>query len=139
MFRSAAIATLLAFTLPAAARAADLTVAVTGLPQETGSLVVCLWSQPEGFPDCSKGRSVVKSTTARQGATVRFDGLKDGTYAVSVLHDVNGDGKLGTNMLGIPNEPVGFSNNARIRFGPPKFSAAAFPLAGHGEITVRVR
>ena len=69
---------------------------------------------------------------------VRFAGIPAGTYAVSVLHDVNGDGKLGTNLLGIPNEPVGFSNNVRLRFGPPRFQAAAFAVDGDEAITVTV-
>lgn len=124
---------------PAVASAAELTVAVTGLPQETGAIIICLWAQPSGFPDCSKGESTVKSTTAREGATVRFAGLAAGTYAVSVLHDANGDGKLGTNVLGIPNEPIGFSNNVRVRFGPPKFTAAAFEVAGDDTITIQVK
>jgi uncharacterized protein (DUF2141 family) len=144
MLTRAPLALLLAIAGPAIAAstvagAADLTVAVTGLPQESGALIVCLWAQPSGFPDCSKGESTVKSTTAREGATVRFAGIPDGTYAVSVLHDVNGDGKLGTNLIGIPNEPVGFSNNVRLRFGPPKFDAAAIDVAGDETITVAVR
>jgi len=47
-------------------------------------------------------------------------------YAVSVFHDENYNGKLDTNLLGIPREGVGASNDARGNFRPPKFGAAAF-------------
>jgi uncharacterized protein (DUF2141 family) len=32
-------------------------------------------------------------------------------------------------MLGLPREAMGFSNNAPIRLGPPRFDAAAFEVA----------
>jgi uncharacterized protein (DUF2141 family) len=31
---------------------------------------------------------------------------------------------LKKNIVGFPTEPIGFSNNARIRFGPPSFDDA---------------
>jgi uncharacterized protein (DUF2141 family) len=34
-----------------------------------------------------------------------------GTYALSIFHDVDNDNKLSTNLLGMPNEGYGFSNN----------------------------
>jgi len=34
--------------------------------------------------------------------------------------------ELTTNFIGIPKEPIGFSNNARIKFGPPSFEEAKF-------------
>ena len=47
--------------------------------------------------------------------------LQKGEYAVSVYHDVNGNGVFDKNWLGIPKEPYGFSRNARKKFGPPEF------------------
>jgi uncharacterized protein (DUF2141 family) len=34
------------------------------------------------------------------------------------------------NVLGIPTEAFGFSNNASGSFGPPKFEAARFTVKG---------
>ena len=59
-------------------------------------------------------------------AVCEFPGLNTGTYAISVFHDENSNGKLDTNFMGIPREGVGASNNAKGHFGPPKFDAAAF-------------
>jgi uncharacterized protein (DUF2141 family) len=57
-----------------------------------------------------------------------FEGLKPGTYAVSVLHDENANGRLETNFLGIPREGAGISNNASPEFSAPRFNDAAFQL-----------
>jgi uncharacterized protein (DUF2141 family) len=39
---------------------------------------------------------------------------------------------MDTNLIGIPTEPVAFSNNARGRMGPPAFDTVelAVPAAG---------
>jgi len=36
--------------------------------------------------------------------------LAPGEYALCVYHDINSNGKLDTNLVGIPKEPFGFSN-----------------------------
>jgi uncharacterized protein (DUF2141 family) len=38
---------------------------------------------------------------------------------------------MDTNLMGIPREGVGASNDAKGHFGPPKFAAAAFHFPGH--------
>lgn len=52
--------------------------------------------------------------------------LPFGEYAIAVYHDKNKNGKLDTNLLGIPKENYGFSNNARGRFGPASWKEAKF-------------
>ena len=44
-----------------------------------------------------------------------------GEYAISIFHDSNGNGELDTNFIGLPKEPVALSNNAKAKFGPPKY------------------
>lgn len=63
-------------------------------------------------------------------STFSFTNIPVGTYAVSVFHDENKDGKLDTNFLGIPKEDTGSSNNAPARFGPPKWEDAKFEVVG---------
>jgi uncharacterized protein (DUF2141 family) len=71
-------------------------------------------------------------------ATCIFEGLKPGKYAVSVMHDEDEDGELKTSIVGRPKEWWGVSNNvAAQRFGPPKYEAAAFDLAG-GTKTIQI-
>ena len=49
-------------------------------------------------------------------------------YTAAIFHDVNNNGKLDKNLLGVPTEPYGFSNNARSKWGPPKYDTAKFQL-----------
>lgn len=66
--------------------------------------------------------------------------LPYGEYAIAVYHDVNVNGKLDTNFLGIPKERYGFSNNARGRFGPAKWKDAKFSVDGATtEATIRIK
>ena len=58
-------------------------------------------------------------------ATAIFD-LPFGEYAIAGFQDLDGNGVLSGNFLGIPREPVGFSGNAKVRFGPPKWNDAVF-------------
>ena len=62
----------------------------------------------------------------------RFAALPPGDYAVAVIHDENGNARLDT-FAGIPKDGFGFSRNPPIRFGPPRFAAARFTLAGDAE------
>jgi uncharacterized protein (DUF2141 family) len=39
-----------------------------------------------------------------------FINIPKGIYALAVIYDENMDGKLGTNLLGVPTEGYGFSN-----------------------------
>ena len=55
--------------------------------------------------------------------------LSPGAYAFQVYHDLDGNGKMKTNFIGIPKEPTGVSNGAKGRFGPPKFKDAAVDIA----------
>ncbi|NJM99466.1 MAG: DUF2141 domain-containing protein [Phormidesmis sp. RL_2_1] len=64
-----------------------------------------------------------------------FEGLEPGTYAVSVLHDENGDNQLDTGMFGIPAEGFGFSGNPAIQMRAPEFSEAAVVVFGNKTTT----
>ncbi len=45
--------------------------------------------------------------------------------AIKILHDEDGSGSVTKNWTGIfPREGLGFSNGAKIRFGPPSFKQA---------------
>ncbi len=83
----------------------------------------------------------VASAPARIGAvTLRVDGVAPGEYAVQAFHDEDDVGKIKLSLLGIPEEGFGFSNNAPILIGPPRFSDAAFRLdPGDAQLSLRLR
>jgi uncharacterized protein (DUF2141 family) len=117
-----------------------LTVKVENITEVKGKLFVSIYAKADGFPGKSElalKRDAVPVTGTSQVYT--FEGLAPGTYAVGVAHDVNDNGKVDTNFIGIPKEPVGVSNDAKGRFGPPKFEDAKFSLAGDKTITVHLQ
>ena len=59
--------------------------------------------------------------------------LPFGNYAITLFHDENSNMELDTNILGIPKEPYGFSNNAKAPFGPPGFQAALVEFSQEGD------
>ncbi|WP_284054590.1 DUF2141 domain-containing protein [Stakelama marina] len=123
--------------LPGAAPVTDLTVDVTGLRSDKGQIRLCLTADADHFPDCKGDAAAITRSVPATEREVRFTALSPGAYAVSVIHDENGNAKLDT-FAGIPREGFGFSRNPAIRFGPPRFDAARFDVSGPTE-TQQVR
>jgi uncharacterized protein (DUF2141 family) len=106
-------------------------VEVSGLRSDKGEIMCALFASADGFP--KKGEKALahaKGAITQKQALCEFSGVAPGTYAVSVFHDENSNGKLDTNFIGMPKEGVGASNNASGHMGPPKFEAAAFQYTG---------
>lgn len=106
-------------------------IAISGLRSARGLVQVCMTRLPKAFPACTGDPAARKATVAAsQSLDVTFDRVSAGTWAIAVLHDENGNGKADRALL-IPREGFGFSRDAPVRFGPPSFAAAAFPVGGH--------
>jgi uncharacterized protein (DUF2141 family) len=111
-----------------AAEPASITVTFKGLKQTTGAILFTVVSSEEAYN--GKAAAVTQAILPVSGdtATKTFEGLAPGRYAIKAFHDINGDGKMGTNPFGMPTEPFAFSNNAAPNMGPPKWEAAAFEV-----------
>jgi uncharacterized protein (DUF2141 family) len=97
-----------------------------------------LFSSANDFPKHAD-KAIMRSMAAIADvhAVCEFSGVAPATYAVSVIHDENSNGRLDTNVIGIPREGVGASNNAKGHFGPPKFDAASFRYPG-GRVELKI-
>ena len=117
-----------------------LSVLVELTPQAHGELAYLIFASPSGFPsDRDKAVRQGFLPIPVDGRQMRIDTtLPPGAYAVSLYQDLNGNHRLDHNLLGIPREPVGASNNPRGRFGPPRFADCAFQL-GIQPQTISVR
>jgi len=113
-------------------------VDIAGLRNDKGQVECALFSSAADFPKrAEKAVARAKAGISQGHAVCEFPGIQPGTYAVSVFHDENSNGKLDTNFLGIPREGVGASNNAKGHLGPPKFADAAFRFSG-GRTDLRI-
>ncbi len=108
---------------------AELTIQVTGIRTSSGQILYSLYNGESGFPD-DPNKAYRKGALPVKGSqlTHTFTNLPAGSYAISLIHDVNGNNKLDKNKMGIPTEGCAFSNNAMGAFGPPKFNRARFTL-----------
>jgi acyl-CoA reductase-like NAD-dependent aldehyde dehydrogenase/uncharacterized protein (DUF2141 family) len=107
-----------------------LAIDVQLTPQAHGELAYLVFASSAGFPgDREKAlrRGFLPIPANAQHLRIDTD-LPAGTYAVTVYEDLNGNHKLDHNLIGIPREPAGASNNPAVRFGPPKFDECSFHL-----------
>jgi uncharacterized protein (DUF2141 family) len=108
------------FGLPAVAWSqGSIEVKVMEIREAKGDIRVGLFNNEGDFLKKAVEGKVVKAST--EGVTVVFENLPEGDYAVSVLHDENGNGEMDKNVMGIPKEGFAFGNNAMGTFGPPSF------------------
>ena len=121
------------------ALAGDLTIEVSGITPGRGQIYVAVYDRPETFPTAGQQRTGQILQSSAQSLVVYFKDLPPGEYAAVAFQDVNGNGILDKNFLGIPKEPFGFSNGARGSAGPPKFSAAAVTLNPDGTTRIELK
>jgi uncharacterized protein (DUF2141 family) len=108
-----------------------LTVRVTGARNTKGKIGVTLFQDAQGFPDdTSKAvrQQGVEIDPNTKSAQVTFKDVPQGIFAVSVLHDENGNGKMDKNFVGMPKEGYGASNNPKKKKRAPTFDEAKFSL-----------
>lgn len=75
-----------------------------------------------------------------QSVIWKLSDIPYGDYGIAALHDENKNGKMDKNLLGMPLEPYGFSNNQRVNFGPPKWEKAKFAVKNSTtEISIEVK
>jgi uncharacterized protein (DUF2141 family) len=126
-----------ALALPLAASAADLRVTVSDGPTVPATLYVALFDTAEAL--AADKALAAQTLPLRDGkAQLVFAGLPAGRYVLKSFADENGNGKLDTNLVGLPIERYGFSNDARGRMGPPTFDAAAVPVEADSSIAFRL-
>lgn len=105
-----------------------LTVTVTNIPGAKGNLLVGVYNSPGSFTGKPLPQSPKIALTSAKNVTTRIENLPPGTYAVAVIQDLNGNGKLDRNGLGMPQEPLAFSMIRKIPKGKPSFKACSFEI-----------
>ncbi len=115
-----------------------LTVQVAGVSSDAGNIMVAVYDKADGF--LKEGQAVmgVRAKAVSGITELQITDLPEGEYALAIYHDENGNDELDTNWLGIPKEPIGFSNSKMKTFGPPKFKECAFLFTADKQIQINL-
>lgn len=118
----------------------QVSVHVTDLRSSKGQVIACITAKADRFPDCEHDPDARHLTVpAAPEVDFTFASIPGGRYAVALIHDENGNGKLDKALM-IPREGFSFSRDAPVRMGPPDFEKAAFDVTERNERqTIRMR
>lgn len=105
-----------------------ITVTVKNLDSNEGAVLFGLYTEITFMK--AKPKFNAKSEIVNGTASVTFEDITPGTYAISCFHDKNRNGQMDFEPTGKPLEPYGTSNNKTNPNGPPKWSDAKFEVSG---------
>lgn len=93
-----------------------------------GTLWVGIYDSEEAFLD--RDRAELRAVKIRdlKDKKVYLNNLSYGDYAVAVFHDLNDNGEMDFNWVGVPTEPFAFSRPVASKWRVPKFSEVKIGL-----------
>ncbi len=115
-----------------------ITVQVSNFKNNKGICRACIFNSEASFND-SKALQCVEVTVANKAAQAFFDNVTEGTYAIFVIHDANGNNKMDKNFLGIPSEGYGASKNNLPFAAAPTFEGNKFTVTKGFNYTFKIR
>ena len=117
-----------------------MTITIRGISELKGNIMLAIFDKSDGFgsEDYACKKMVIKVDAQNQEIVLPtlLEGKK---YAVALYHDVNCNQRLDKNILGMPLEKYGFSNDARSTFGPPSFESAAFIFSQEIKTSITIK
>ena len=116
----------------------DLKLTIDGLKTDEGNVCYAIYNTEKTFLSYEEVFKSGSQKATKGINTIEVKNLPEGTYAVAIFHDANGNKNLDTNMLGIPKEKIAFSKSKMKMFGPPKFDDCSFDLQNTMEITIEM-
>lgn len=109
----------------------QLTIQVENIKIPQGQLLLAIYDSHENYDAEKSPKHFMKQLAITTNTTrIKFEDLPAGYYAIKAFHDTNNNNKLDTNLIGLPKEQYGFSNNVTGRLGPPSFEQSRFSIQG---------
>jgi uncharacterized protein (DUF2141 family) len=115
-----------------AAATATLRIEVTDLRRQKGQLVSGVFRSGDGFPTDGDKAAAWAIKPADTDPVVFTVDLPPGQYGASVLHDENNNAKMDRNLIGIPKEGYGVTNNPKPKRRAATFEESRFTLPAEG-------
>jgi len=98
----------------------DIYLSVSNIPPKTTGLIVSIYRNQDNFLKKADEIYHLPIETIKNNELL-LKQIAHGEFVIAITADLNANKLLDTKLFGIPNEPVGFANNAKSRFGPPRF------------------
>ena len=119
-------------------KSAELVIKILNIEENNGLIHFAIYDKPEFFPE-NEGKKIgfKKKITELIDDQVAITDLEESFYAVAIYHDKNSNNKFDT-FLSIPQEKFGFSNDAKVFFGPPSFDEASFFLEKNQRLKIEI-
>lgn len=111
---------LTAFSINALAQ--QVIINVIGIKEAKGNIMIGIYNSPVNFTKVESEIKCIIVPADSETVSVTITDLEEGEYAFTVLHDKNANGKCDYNLLGIPKESIGFSNNVKPKLKVPSFN-----------------
>ena len=109
----------------------SLEIEINNLQSNNGPVYIRILDQNEN-PVIVGTSSVINYSTK-----ISFDSISPGKYAIQFFHDENENQKMDFNLIGIPKEKFGSSNDVKPILGPPKFEKMLFEIYQDKKIVMK--
>ncbi len=116
----------------------DLTLTISNIKQKEGTLEIGLFNNGDRFMEEGQAFRSISIEVKSNSETVVIKDLPKGTYAISLYHDENSNGKCDRNFFGIPKEPYAFSTNFKPRFSRPTFKDCQFEISSDHSMEIQL-
>jgi uncharacterized protein (DUF2141 family) len=114
--------------------------------EQKGIMYLAIYNNSTSFDQDNKNKNVNKNRWVKSIVEVvnkksftKNVELKKGVYAISLFVDSNNNKIIDKNLLGIPTEQYGFSNNATGFLGSPSYNDASFNLINDLNIKISLK
>ena len=110
--------------------------------KKPGTAFIAIYNNSLDFNsgDESKNRiTYALKENVKKGSFSKVVMVKEGTYGVKIYIDKNNNNKFDFNIIGIPKEQFGFSNDAISLLGPPSFKNASFDVVDNKTIYIKMK
>jgi uncharacterized protein (DUF2141 family) len=130
---------LLAFCFGSTQAQGKILVRITNFRSNKGICLIGLYNNAASFGGKGEPVRYQHATIANNVVEAWFENVPAGTYAISVIHDANGNKKFDKNFIGIPSEGYGASGNKLPFAAAPKFDANKFLVNANATTAINIR
>lgn len=118
-----------AYSLPVFSQQGRISIEITNIRSEKGIICLALYDNEDQFPDDpSRSYKFPKTLKEEDSMEVILNDIPPGTYTISILDDEDENDKMNFNLLRMPREGYGFSNNIVPRHKSPPYEECSFQV-----------